>query len=354
MIDAGFRQSGILEVDLDLTRQKIPIERRWPVKRELIARMQSIPGVDGAAHTTIVPLSGSGWSQAVVIGQELRDPSLLTSVSPGYFHTMQIQIVAGRDFDFHDTLASPRVAVVNQAFARQYFSGLNPIGKTFRLKSGAGEKADPAFEIIGEVKDSKYLDIKESFVPIAYFSEDQDREPDSYAAILVRSNAPLATLISALKRTIREFSPDVGFDFKVFQAQIQESLLRERLMATLSGFFGLLAVVLATIGLYGVISYTAARRRNEIGIRMALGAGRREVIGLILREAGMLVAIGLAVGTMVALATATAATSMLYGLKPHDPTTLILAIAVLAVVAAFASYVPARRAASMDPMETLR
>ena len=354
-IDAGFRQSGILEVDLDLMRLKIPMERRLAVKRELITRIQGIPGVDGAAQVTIVPLSGSSWNQGIVIGQELKKSSFLTGITPGYFRTMQIPMMAGRDFDSHDTVASPRVAIVNQAFAQKYLGGTNPIGKTFQLEHGAGERNDsPTFEIVGEVKDSKYLDIKENFPAIAYFSEDQNREPDLFAAVLVRSNAPLTALISAVKRTVQEFNPDAGFDFKVFQTQIQESLLRERLMATLSGFFGFLAVLLATIGLYGVISYTVARRRNEIGIRMALGADRREVVRLVLREAVMLVAIGLAAGTIVALASATAATSMLYGLKPHDPATLILAICALAVVAGAASYLPARRAAALDPMTALR
>ncbi|PYT27963.1 MAG: hypothetical protein DMG58_19315, partial [Acidobacteria bacterium] len=158
------------------------------------------------------------------------------------------------------------------------------------------------------------------------------------------------SLISAVKRVILEANPDVDLDFKVFKTQINESLLQERLMATLSGFFGFLAALLATIGLYGVMSYMVAQRQNEIGVRMALGANGRDVLRMVLREAGLLLAIGLAVGTALAVAAGRAATSMLYGLKPHDPITMALAIASLAAVALVASYVPALRAARLEPM----
>jgi ABC-type antimicrobial peptide transport system permease subunit len=162
------------------------------------------------------------------------------------------------------------------------------------------------------------------------------------------------SLISAVKRVILEANPDIDLDFKVFKTQINESLLQERLMATLSGFFGFLAALLATIGLYGVMSYMVAQRQNEIGIRMALGANGRDVLRMILREAGLLLLIGLAVGTALAVAAGRAATSMLYGLKPHDPITMALAIASLAAVALLASYLPALRAARLQPMVALR
>jgi putative ABC transport system permease protein len=149
-------------------------------------------------------------------------------------------------------------------------------------------------------------------------------------------------------------APEAIIDFGMLQTQIRDSLLRERLMATLSGFFGVLAVVLATIGLYGVISYTVARRTNEIGLRVALGAQRSDVVGMIMREAGTMLVIGLAVGTVLTLAVARAAESMLYGLKPHDPLTLTLAIVALTLVAAVASFLPAHRAARLDPMAALR
>jgi len=218
---------------------------------------------------------------------------------------------------------------------------------------GPGEP-DPLYQVVGLVKDTKYGHLKEDARPIAFFPSAQDANPDPDAQILVRSNAPLLILISSVKRVILEANPDIDLDFKVFKTQINESLLQERLMATLSGFFGFLAALLATIGLYGVMSYMVAQRQNEIGVRMALGANGRDVLRMVLREAGLLLVIGLAVGAALAVAAGRAATSMLYGLKPHDPITMALAIASLAAVALLASYVPALRAARLEPMVALR
>jgi len=208
--------------------------------------------------------------------------------------------------------------------------------------------------VVGLVKDTKYGHLKEDARSIAFFPAAQEANPDPGAQILVRSNAPLVSIISSVKRVILEANPDIDLDFKVFKTQINESLLQERLMATLSGFFGFLAALLATIGLYGVMSYMVAQRQNEIGIRMALGANGRDVLRMILREAGLLLVIGLGAGTALAVAAGRAATSMLYGLKPHDPITMALAIASLAAVALVASYVPALRAARLEPMVALR
>jgi putative ABC transport system permease protein len=204
------------------------------------------------------------------------------------------------------------------------------------------------------VKDTRYYELREESKPIAFFPAAQEADPDSGAQILVRANTPLVGLISAVKRTIIEANPDIDVDFHVFSTQIRDSLLQERLMATLSGFFGFLAALLATIGLYGVMSYMVAQRQNEIGIRMALGANGRDVLRMILREAGLLLAIGLAAGAALAIAAGRAAAAMLYGLKPHDPITMALAIASLAAVALVASYLPAHRAARLEPMVALR
>jgi putative ABC transport system permease protein len=161
-------------------------------------------------------------------------------------------------------------------------------------------------------------------------------------------------LTAAVRRTLLEENPEISLQFRVFSSMLQESLLRERLMATLSGFFGFLAMVLATVGLYGVISYMVARRRGEIGIRMALGANRGNVLGLVLREAGMLLAVGLLIGTGLAIAAARTTSSMLFGLKPTDPLTIGLSVGLLAVVAMAASFLPAMRAARLEPMLALR
>jgi ABC-type antimicrobial peptide transport system permease subunit len=204
------------------------------------------------------------------------------------------------------------------------------------------------------VKNSKYFQLREEAQPIVYTSQAQYDHPDSDAQVLIRSNAPLANLLSSVKSAANQAHPNLDITFFSFHKMIQDGLLRDRLMAVLSGFFGVLAVVLAAIGLYGVISYMVERRRNEIGIRMALGAGQKKIIRLVLQETGILLLIGLAAGVVLALATARTAASMLFGLKPTDVLTYVLAVASLSAVAALASFLPARRAARLDPMVALR
>lgn len=210
------------------------------------------------------------------------------------------------------------------------------------------------FEIAGVVKDTKYGDLREEFAPLAFFPAPQKASPEPMQNVLIRSRAPFSAIVPSLKSTLGERSPAIAYNFQSFQTQISESLLRERLMATLSGFFGFLAALLATIGLYGVISYMVVRRTNEVGIRMALGADARQVVAMIMREAAGLLAVGLAVGTVLAPAAAWTAGSMLFGLKPYDPATLLAAVALLTGVALAASYLPARRASRLDPMTALR
>jgi ABC-type antimicrobial peptide transport system permease subunit len=182
----------------------------------------------------------------------------------------------------------------------------------------------------------------------------QDPRPDNSPSFLVRASVPPAVAIPEIREAILQTAPGTITEFETLKTEIRDSLLRERLMATLSGFFGFLAVVLATIGLYGVISYTVARRTSEIGIRVALGAQRGHVVGMIMREAGTMLVAGLAIGAILALVAARAAGSLLYGLKPGDPFTLTLAIAGLSLIASAASFLPAHRAAALDPMQALR
>ena len=354
-LDAGFRQDGILITDLDLTRLKLPVERRQTYKREVLDRIRAIPGVLSAADTTIVPVSGNGWNNNVLIDgtEKSKVTPNFSRISPGYFKTLGTLLVAGRDFDDRDTATSPKVAIVNESFVRKLLNGANPIGRRFQIDEYVGRPRH-MYEIVGFVKDTKYGDLREEFKPIVFVAAAQDDRPDQFAQFLIRSDLPLAGLLSDVKRTIGQASPEINLEFHVFKSQIRDSLLRERLMATLSGFFGFLAGLLATIGLYGLISYTVARRTNEIGIRMALGAQRGDVVRMILREAGILLGIGIAAGTALSLLAAKTASSLLFGLKPSDPLTLAAAIAALAAVTVAASFLPAQRAARLDPMVALR
>ncbi len=354
--DPGFRQSGILAADFDFTQLNIPVAERNAFKQKMVDRMQALPGVEAAAALEVVPVSGNGWNEDVHFdnaGKDVHEIVNFNRVSPGFFRTMETALLKGRDFGPENTLNSPAVAVVNEAFVRKVLKQGEPLGKIFRVDEGAGVPESP-YQIIGVVKDTKYFNMREDFTPIAYLARAQDKKPDTDASLILRSDLSLDSLTASVEHSVTEMNPAIGIQFSVFKTQIRDTLLRERLMASLSGFFGLLAGLLATIGLYGVISYMVARRRNEIGIRMALGADRGRVLALIMREAGLLLALGLTIGTGLSLASTRAATSLLYGLEPHDPLALALAAVSLAAVSVTASYLPAVRATRIHPTEALR
>jgi predicted permease len=352
-VDAGFQQSGILITGLDLTPLDLPKERRQPFQQELLEKVRNIPGVESAAGASLVPISGNSWNNNVRIPGVQYGNVYLNSVTPGYFATMGTPFMAGRDFTERDTISAPRIAIVNQVFASRYLHGVNPIGATFRMDAWPGA-TDYSYEIVGLVENTKYRELREQFEPLAFFPAAQDESPDQFAGIVIRSSTSLGGILSAVRRTIAEISPAINIDSRIFQTQIHETLVRDRLMATLSGFFGGLAVLLATIGLYGVMAYMVVRRRNEIGIRIALGADRSQIVRMILREAGLLLVLGLAAGVALALAAGQAASALLFGLSANDPATYFMAVAALAAVALLASYLPARRAANLEPTIALR
>jgi putative ABC transport system permease protein len=354
-LDPGFRQDGIVVAEIDLTRMKIPAAQRQEFKRGLLDRIRAVPGIDSAADAGIVPISGNSWNGGIYISDDRKRPALpwFNQVTPGYFQTMHTPVLAGRDFDGHDTATSPKVAIVNESFVQKFLNHENPVGMTFRTDPFQGEAA-PLYQIIGLVRDSKYNDLREEPRALVYLASAQNDRPDNYSQLLIHASIAPSAAIPGVKDAILQFAPEAILDFRTLQTQIRDSLLREQLMATLSGFFGFLAVLLATIGLYGVISYTVARRTNEIGIRVALGAQRGHVISMIMREAGTMLALGIAVGGAMSLLAARAAASLLYGLKPHDPSTMIVAVVALTAVAAAASFLPAHRAAGLDPMAALR
>jgi putative ABC transport system permease protein len=354
-LDAGFTQNGVLEIDLDLTALHLPAERRAEFKRFVLQQVRAIPGVESAAEAGIVPLSGSGMNRQVLVdkaGQVIQGKSELNEISPKYFSTWHTPILAGRDFDDRDTLTSPLVAMVNEAFAKKYLAGASPVGATFRVKSESKETG--SFLIVGLVKDAKLYDLREEFLPTMFMPVAQKVRPEQDETILIRSQASLFSLISALKSTVQQINRGIDMDFTPFDRLVELSLLRDRLMARLSGFFGILAVLLATVGLYGVIAYMVERRTSEIGIRMALGADHGSIVRLVLREASVLLGAGLVIGTALSLAGSRAAATMLFGLKPTDFVTYVLAATSLSAVAGLASFLPARRAAQVDPMAALR
>jgi predicted permease len=274
-------------------------------------------------------------------------------VSPGYFKTMGTPLLAGRDFDQRDNAGSPKVAIVNQEFARKILGTENPIGRTYKIDVYQGEQ-QVDYEIVGLVRNTKHIELREEFTPIAYYPQLQDSKPDPGTEVMIRSSLALEPLLDSLRRAVAEYNPAIIIDFHGFEQQIRQTLLRERLLATLSGFFGALAMVLATIGLYGVIAYLVVRRTNEIGIRMALGATPGRILGMVIREAATLLIAGVVIGSVLSLAAGKFASTLLVGLKPHDPVALLSAVLLLCAVAVGASLLPARRAAHLDPTVALR
>jgi len=354
-LNVGFQQTGILVTSVDFGRLQIPEDRYTEYKRDLVKRVQAIPGVESAAHAMLVPFGGNTWNDNVINEGSDQDAGVawLNYLGPGYFKTVGTPLLAGRDFDDRDTASSVKVAIVNQAFARKILKSADPLGKRFRIHEAPG-KPRPLYEIVGVTADNKFQDMHEEFLPFMYFPATQQDKPSPDDQILIRSSLPLTNLIGSMKETIADVNPGIDLEFLVFRTRIQNSLLQDELMATLSGFFGFLAALLAAIGLYGVMSHMVIQRTKEIGIRMAIGAERFDVLRMILREAALLTVTGLVIGTGLALGAAQAAKSLLFGLRPRDPLTLMMAVVTLSAVAALASFLPAYRASKLDPLAALR
>jgi ABC-type antimicrobial peptide transport system permease subunit len=236
---------------------------------------------------------------------------------------------------------------------KRYAAGENPIGKTLQT---AEEPDYPStvFQIVGVIPDTLYADIRGTTSPMAFAPASQFPANGPWTAMMIRSDLPPSLVAAAVKSRIAQRHPEIVIECRDFEGNIRDGLVKERMMAMLSGFFGVLALILAMSGLYGVISYVVARRTNEIGIRVALGARQGQVVGMVLREAGWLLVAGVAAGLALSLIAGRSASSLLFGLKPYDPLTLGAAVAVLAAIAGLASFVPARRASKVDPMVALR
>jgi predicted permease len=355
-VDAGFDKNQVLLIRVDPRYASVPLDRRLPLYQELQQRLGAIPRVRAASFADITPVSGSSSNQIVhvegYVPKSRKDLVVWTnSISPGFFVTMETPFIAGRDFNVHDKLHAPLVAVINESMASKFFgSPLSAVGRTFR--NGWNEISGP-IQIVGVVKDTKYTSLRAEGEAIAYYPLSQ-LPPMRWANFVLRANGPAASLIPSVKAAVDEVNHDITLQFRTLALQVDESLGRERLLATLSGFFGALALGLAVIGLYGVMSYNVARRRNEIGIRMALGAEQARVLRMILREVAILLVVGLALGLAVAVFSTRLLAGFLYRLEPNDPTTLVTACVVLAVSAIVAGLLPARRAANLDPMTALR
>jgi putative ABC transport system permease protein len=353
-VDAGFRQDHTLITQLDLSR--VAPERRLAARREILDNVRNLSGVQSASEVDVVPFSGSSWTNLIWGAGETRTSGFspyFNEVGNDYFRTIATPLVAGRDFGDQDNANSPKVAIVNQQFAVRFGKGANPVGQVIRREARAHEP-ETSFEIVGVVKNSKYKDLREDSQPIVYLPVAQTPTPESYNQLMIHTALPMADFMGTLRRTVDAISPGIGVDLQVFHTEIEQSLLPDKLMATLSGFFGLLAALLTAVGLFGMISFLVARRTHEIGVRMALGARRGHVLGSVLRETLTLTSVGIALGLPLVFGVTRVIASKLFGIKPNDPQSLLLAALALCAVSVAAAYIPARRAASVDPMVALR
>ncbi|MGA7522225.1 MAG: ABC transporter permease [Acidobacteriaceae bacterium] len=354
-VNPGFDPRQVTVADFDFSAMHLPMDRQRDFRRNLLEQTRATPGVVDAAEAAVAPLSGGGWDEFIDVPDNSVQRMLTNfdPVSAGYFPILRIPLIAGRTFADSDTPQSPPVAIVNETFAKKFLGHGDPVGKAFGIRQDGGAP-DKIYRVIGLVHDTKYYDLRETMTPIVYSDADQQPRWDWDCTLLVRSNVPLATLAHSLNRTATAINPAIVTSTRGMWPSILESLGRERLMATLSGFYGALAAVLAMVGLYGILSWMVVRRRSEIGVRMALGATRRGIVALMLREALALLAVGLAAGTVLVLVAGRAVAAMLYGLKATNIEALLMAMTGMAVITLLASWLPAERAATVDPMETLR
>jgi predicted permease len=351
-LDIGFNRDHVLLFEAEYPR-RWNTEQVGAANERLIERVRSLPGILAAGTAAPSPLGGSTWDNDIKVEGYTEHPGEdldvnFMSVSPGALEALRTSLLQGRLFDERDAKSSPKVVLVNQTLARYFFSGASPVGRHLEMPNR--EQA----EIVGVLRDSKFVSLREETPRTVYVPASQASVQPAEAFVVRTVGEP-----TALARDIREASRRVEPNARITSVrsmvdQMDETLVQERLIAKLSAAFGFLALVLSAIGLYGLMAYAVARRTNEIGIRMAMGARRSNVLSLVLRETLLLIFVGLAVGIPIALVCGHWVTALLFGLAPTDPTTIVTAATVLVVVAVTAGAVPAYRAAKVDPMTALR
>jgi predicted permease len=306
----------------------------------------------------MVPLiSGSNWGNNLTVEGFSRDPgadtnSMFNHVGAGFFSQMGIPLVAGREFNQQDTMAGPKVAVINETFARHFFQDRNPIGRKFA--TGAGNKVTPNVEIVGVAKDSNYSSVKQK-PPKLYFIPWRQTERVGEMSLYVRGALPPAQIISQVRRVMSSIDRDLPLEnLRTFEEQIRQNIRNDRLVFQLAAVFAGLATLLAMLGLYGVMAYSVTRRTREIGIRMALGAGAGTIRSMVMRELLLILGIGLVLGVPAALALTRLTQTLLFGVKAYDATVIAMAVLALTLAALSAGYVPALRATRVSPVEALR
>lgn len=366
-LDLGFDRNGVLLVDTSLNTIRVPVEARAQLLDDIGDRLRSVPAVSSVARCYTTPVSGRGWNTDVVLESgngPTGDQSLtwFNTVTPDFFSVMRIPLLAGRGFTDHDNSSAPLIALVDQTFVQRFFPKGDAIGKRFHMSGNPGEPT-PLIEIAGIVRNSKYGSVREDAEPTAFFPSAQIAQIAPIAAargnvlaqtFAIRTSAPPSSVVTAVQQAFASVNKSIPLVFRTLAEQVDDNLVQERLLATLSGFFGGLALLLAMIGLYGVLSYLVTQRQVEFGIRMALGAQPVSILRLVMRDVVLLLVVGIAAGTGIALATTRLLQKMLFGLQPHDAATILIAVGLLSALALVAGYLPAHRATRVDPMQALR
>ncbi len=356
-VDLGFNPERLIQVSLDTGGAGYRSPQIPALYQQLLERLGAIPGVHSVSGVRNGIIQNDSTSTSIFVpgftppGEDTRVDS--ADVGPRFFETAGLPLVSGRDFSLADNATSPKVVIISEALAKRYFPGQNPVGK---LLASSPSQAT-GFEIVGIAKDAKIVTVRRNAGPQLYFAMLQTH-PNRLNAMEIRTTGDPASVMATARQQVLAINNRLLLSVKPLRQQIDDTLLQERMIGKLSALFGLLALLLASGGLYGLMAYSVARRTNEIGIRMALGAERGRVLGMILRETLVLVCIGIAIGIPVALAAVRLARhwmdSLLFGVQATDPVTLALAALLLAIAAVLAGDMPARRAARLDQMAALR
>jgi predicted permease len=353
-LDPGFRSDGVLLVRVNTRPAQIEADQRGVIFNRILERLRELPGVAHASAADLTPFDNTSMEVVIQVPgfnpvSEDEAAVRLNRVSDGYFASMGVSILGGRDFNSGDVSTSRPVAIVNEQMARKFFGDRPAIGQHFR----AGGFSGPV-EVIGIAADTKESSLDEASQPIVYCALSQRTQLEQSINFALRTGGSPSLLIPGVKATFAEIEPRLSLSIRTLQNQVAESVRVPRALGLLSGFFGALALLLAAIGLYGIISYSVARRQNEIGLRIALGATRTRVIRMVLGDVAVIVVTGIALGGLASLAATRLVAAFLYGVAPNDPSTLGLSAVTLVAVAIGAALIPAWRAARLDPMAALR
>lgn len=350
----GFERKGVLLASVDLHGAAQTTEKRVAIYRQLLDTFRAVPGVQRAAIAEITPAGRMMWNTEVVVdGSTAKDnESYGNTISEGYFASIGQPVLAGRDFDRGDGPNSERVAIVNETFVRKFFGARNALGGTYRELGGDGRWR--TFRIAGIAGDAKYRGVRDPVPPALYVPFAQQQTLPGALTFPLRIRGDSSQVRSAIAAAALAAGKNITVEFHSLESQVDEALIQERTIAALAGFFGVLALALAAIGIFGVVSYTVSLRRNEIGVRLALGAFPRRVIALILRQITGATIAGVVLGAALSLLLGRFVATLLWGLKPADPFTVAAAGLVLVLTAWIAAWIPSLRAARIQPVDVLR